>query len=81
MMMKFNFCGGPLTLKGKSSNRDTRINVELYGDDLSEEVIFEVAEKLYSDFDIDQVALHIDDTWICYIEKTDEDIEPEEGEE
>ena len=75
MMMKFNFGCGPLILKGTSYDGSTPINVELEDpyDDISIKVIENVAEKLYSAFNVNYVALYREDVCICTIDKKEEE--------
>lgn len=74
-MMKFNFGCGPLVLKGKSYNEGMTITVKLeeFYDDIPMKVIEDVAEKLYSVFDVSCVSLYTDDICICTIDKKEED--------
>ena len=75
MMMKFNFGCGPLVLKGTSLDGIAYINVELEDryDDISMEVIMNVAEKLYSTFNVDCVSLYKDNECICTIDKEEKE--------
>ncbi len=75
MMMKFNFGCGPLVLKGESDDGYTLISVELNDpyDEISTEAIENVAEKLYSAFYVNSVALYRDDVCVCIIDKKEEE--------
>lgn len=71
MKMKFNFGCGPLVLRGTSCDGSARISVELEDgyDDISMKAIENMAEKLYSTFDVNYVSLYRDDVCICTIDK------------
>lgn len=75
MMMKFNFGCGPLVLKGTSPDGIALISVELEDRcaDITMKVIENVAEKLYSAFDVNYVSLYKDGECICTIEKKEEE--------
>jgi hypothetical protein len=74
MMMKFNFGCGPLVLKGTSYDGYALVSVELEDryDDIPMKVIENVAEKLYSAFNVNYVSLYKDDVCICTIDKEEE---------
>lgn len=74
-MMKFNFGNGPLILKGTFYNGYGHINVELEDpyDDISMKAIENIAEKLYSTFNVDSVSLYREDVCICIIDKKEEE--------
>lgn len=79
MMMKFNFGCGPLVLKGTSCDGDgcALICIELedrYAD-IPMETIVNLAEKLYSTFNVSYVSLYKDDMCICTIDKEEEEDE------
>jgi len=75
MKMKFNFGCGPIVLKGESPDGITCIRVELEDryDDIPMKVVENVAEKLYSAFDVNYVSLYKDDICICTIDKEEEE--------
>lgn len=75
MMMKFNFGNDPLTLKGTSCDGTARISIELedFYDGISAKTITNLAEKLYSTFNVNCVALYREDVCICEIEKKEEE--------
>ena len=75
MKMKFNFGNGPLVLKGTSYDGYALITVELEDpyDDISMKVIENVAEKLYSAFNVSYVSLYREDVCICTIDKKEEE--------
>lgn len=75
MMMKFNFGNGPLVLKGTTDDGYAHINVELEDpyDDIPMKVIENLAEKLYSTFNVSYVALYREDVCICTIDKKEEE--------
>lgn len=74
MKMKFNFGCGPLVLKGTSDDGVAciSINIEDGYNDIPIKVITDLAEKLYSTFNVNYVALYKDDVCICEIEKEGE---------
>ena len=75
MMMKFNFGADPLTMRGTSCDGIAHIRIELetpYYEDISTEVIADLAKKLYSTFNVDCVSLYRDDVCICTIDKDEE---------
>ena len=78
MMMKFNFGYGPLVLRGTSCDGFARISVTLDDpnspyEDIPLEVIENMAEKLYSTFNVNDVSLYKDDECVCTIEKKEEE--------
>lgn len=75
MMMKFNFGCGPLVLKGESNCGCARISIELEDryDDIPMKVITNLAEKLYSTFDVSYVSLYKEGVCICIIDKKEEE--------
>lgn len=75
MMMKFNFGCGPLILKGTSCDGSARISITLEDpyDDIPMKVITNMAEKLYSTFDVNYISLYRDDICICTIDKKEEE--------
>lgn len=75
MMMKFNFGCGPIVLKGTSYGGYAHITIELEDpyDDIPIEVIADVAEKLYSTFNVDTVALYKEGDCVCTIDKKEEE--------
>ena len=77
MMMEFNFGCGPLVLKGESSCGGALISVELEDryDGIPMEVIVNLAEKLYSAFDVSYVTLCKDGVCICEINKKEKEDE------
>lgn len=77
MMMKFNFGCGPLVLKGESKCGCALISIELEDryDDIPMEVIVNLAEKLYSAFDVSYVSLYKDGVCVCEIDKKEEEDE------
>ena len=75
MMMKFNFGSGPLVLKGTSYEGYARISVELNDNyaDIPMEVIVDVANRLYSTFNVSYVSLWKDDVRVCTIDKEEKE--------
>ena len=76
MMMKFNFGSDPLTMRGTSCDGTAHIRIELespYYEDISTEVITDLAKKLYSTFNVDCVSLYRDDVCICTIDKEEKE--------
>lgn len=75
MKMKFNFGCGPLVLKGTSYDGYARVSVTLEDpyDEIPMKVIENVAEKLYSTFEVNYVALYREDMCICTIDKKKEE--------
>ena len=71
MKMRFNFGCGPLVLKGTSYEGYAQISVTLEDryDDIPIEVIEDVAERLYSAFNVSYVSLYKEDMCICTIDK------------
>lgn len=75
MKMKFNFGCGPLVLKGTTCDGVACISIDLEDryDDIPMKVITDLAEKLYSTFDVNYVSLYKDDVCICTIDKEEEE--------
>ena len=75
MKMKFNFGCGPLVLKGTTNDGFAHISIDLEEpyDNIPVEVISDLAEKLYSNFDVAYVALYKENVCICEIDKKEEE--------